>query len=245
VSDAGLLAVRNAEPMILKLDKRVNCQGKGNFVLYEFPNGSGGNAIVCVNGFVTAGCLILLTASGTVLSNLASQLTTWVTSKVDDASSAGPQTKHNQDSISWGQVYNYSKISGSTKVAATDLPTVTLIFPDQVGSQFVYTTLELHEDGFSATASAVSNSTVVTRLPACYEQIHVHYWAAAGHDGTVLSPADVNTLMTKALNQAYNFNYALACFEMTNNGRWDGYLRVCFNQDLSQVGCYTCGGHNN
>jgi len=231
--------------MTPELDKRVNCQGKGNFVLYEFPNGSGGNAIVCVNGFVTAGCFILLTASATILSNLASQLTTWVTNKVDDASSAGPQTKRDQDSISWGQVYNYSKISGSTMVAATDPPTGTLIFPDQGGSQFVYTALELHEDGFSATASAVPDSTVVARLPACYEQIHIHYWAAAGHDATVLSPADVNTLMTKALNQAYNSNYALACFEMTNNGSWDGYLRVCFNQDLSQVGCYTCGGHDN
>ncbi|RFU24151.1 hypothetical protein B7463_g12184, partial [Scytalidium lignicola] len=203
--------------------------------------------MVCVNGFVVAGCLVLLSAAGNVMSGLANTVTQWVLNKVDDASSAGPQEKRNEALLSWGEVYNYTQASNSTKVTASDLPIGALVLPDQKNSPLVVTSMELHEDGFSATASFVSGNTIANRADNdnCYEQLHIHYWAAAGHDAIVLSSASIYGLVYTAIENSFDANYARVCYEMTNNGAWDGFLRVCYNADLSQVGCYTCGGHNN
>lgn len=71
------------------LETRKNCNGAGNFVVYETGNGGGGNAMVCVNGYVVAGCVVLL-ATQNQLSALATRITDWIAGKVTDASSAGP-----------------------------------------------------------------------------------------------------------------------------------------------------------
>ncbi|KAH9211435.1 hypothetical protein DL95DRAFT_511063 [Leptodontidium sp. 2 PMI_412] len=71
------------------LEMRKNCNDAGNFVVYETGNGGGGNARVCVNGYVVAGCVVLL-ATQNQLSALATRITDWIAGKVIDASSAGP-----------------------------------------------------------------------------------------------------------------------------------------------------------
>lgn len=108
------------------------------------------------------------------------------------------------------------------------------------------TVMELHEDGFSFTGTPLHTSDGgIDKRAGCYQQIHVHYWANSGHSSTLLSSAKVDDLVRHGLNYAYSNDMAKSCYEMTNNGNWDGFLRVCFNYNVAQSGCYTCGGHSN
>lgn len=107
--------------------------------------------------------------------------------------------------------------------------------------------MELHEDGFSFTGIPLDNDDGdISKRRDCHRyQIHVHYWAKRGHSSTQLSSAEIGNLVSSALKNAYKKDYEKACYEMTNNGSWDGFLRVCFNHHAGQRGCYRCGGHAN
>jgi len=225
------------------LEPRANCLGKGNFVIYE-----SGSEVTCVNGYVVAACFVLIgTPAANIISSLSSTVSTWITNKVTDASAAGPQAKRSEDlaspqsivgrepMISWGDLF--SNNTAHVTASAAELAT----FP--VTSSHAISALELHDDGFSATFSLLADP--LTKRADCYEQIHVHYWAAASASSTVLTYNQLYTMIEVDINYSYSQNYAAVCYEMTNNGNWDGFLRVCYNYDASQIGCYSCGGHNN
>jgi hypothetical protein len=104
--------------------------------------------------------------------------------------------------------------------------------------------MEIHEDGFSASFTPdVSGS--LDRRASCNEQVHIHYWAAAGHTSTVLGTSDIQNLVRTALDNSYSENYQAACYELDNNGAWSGTFRVCYNANQAQAGCFQCNGHNN
>ncbi|KAI0415339.1 hypothetical protein F5X98DRAFT_376938 [Xylaria grammica] len=234
----AMSAAVKPEAGLQTLMRRVNCNGRGNFVVYESRNGDGGYHMICLNGFVAAGCSILLAGGAQVITNLQNKVVGWVNGKVDDASDAGPQT-HSLATYpsTWGQLHTHHANAGT----ATYHP---------ANKTDAITALALHEDGFSASISLLragllkaSRNDNVTST--CSEQIHIHYWAASGHDSTLLSSSEIGSLVVHGLNDAIAQNRGQACYEMTNNGNWDGWLRVCFNDNVPQSGCYTCGGHNN
>ena len=217
------------------LEKRLNCKGRGNFVVYEFNNGDGGQSMLCLNGFVAAGCVLAIAGGTGILTTLQNKVSSWVSSKIGDASSAGPQAKRDMETtptISWGEVFAYQSANGSTSYSG----------PANQDDGIV---INLHEDGFSASASLMQGENALVGRSSCKEQVHVHYWAAPGHTSTALSSSDIGRLVYQGLSYSYQRDYGKTCFEMTNNGNWDGFMRVCYNVNKSQVGCYSCGGHNN
>lgn len=239
-----------------QLVKRVNCRGRGNIVVYEHSNGAGGEFMICLNVYLVSTCTILLSTTG-ILQQLASKVSDWVSSKVTDASAAGPQhTRRDEDGApslpTWGELYNHTKsLNAASEVSIHDshAPLAATAAADDAMSIHK---LDIHEDGFSASASldSIDDTTPATKLRAkkrssCYRQVHVHYWASAGHQATVLSNSDIYTLTYNGALYSYQHDLWKACYEMTNNGGWDGYYRICINDNISQVGCYTCGGHNN
>ncbi|KAG4443288.1 hypothetical protein IFR05_001232 [Cadophora sp. M221] len=143
-ASTGLLR-RDVVEQASGLETRKNCNGAGNFVVYETGNGGGGNAMVCVNGYVVAGCVVLL-ATQNQLSALATRITDWITGKVTDASSAGPQVR-GLDPISWNDIYNHTKSSARISAKINDVPAL------RADTNFAVSKIELHKDGFSATAS--------------------------------------------------------------------------------------------
>ncbi|KAI0532104.1 hypothetical protein GGR58DRAFT_523571 [Xylaria digitata] len=220
------------------LGRRVNCNGRGNFVVYENKNADGGRHMICLNGFVLAACGIVLAGGGQVITDLRNKVVGWITGKVKDASDAGPQARSLPPYPgTWGQLYNHHTNAGTNAY--------------HPGNETdVITALALHEDGFSASISLLYAGLLEGNHDdnvdsTCKEQIHIHYWAATGHDSTLLSSSEIGSLVVHGLNDAISKNRGQACYEMTNNGNWDGWLRVCFNNNVRQLGCYTCGGHNN
>ncbi|RDW63301.1 hypothetical protein BP6252_10846 [Coleophoma cylindrospora] len=180
-----------------------------------------------------------------------------------------------EEPLTWGALYNYTKAAGNNRIegdacallsnssstpsalaaysagnlTALDLdPTspkgIAAAIPPSPAHQYVATGLEIHEDGFSA-SFAPHTPGPLERRSTCNEQIHVHYWAAAGHRGTILSSSDVQTLVKTALSDSYQKNYQAACYELDNDGNWSGAYRICYNNNKSQIGCFTCNGHNN
>ncbi|KAI0885812.1 uncharacterized protein GGS22DRAFT_188099 [Annulohypoxylon maeteangense] len=220
------------------LEKRLNCNGRGNFVVYESHDANGGYSMICLNGYVLATCSIYVAASGQVFTTLKDKVVGWVTGKKGDASDAGPQVKSlSTHAVTWSELYAQHATAGTDKY---DISNGTDI-DDGI------TALALHEDGFSASFSLARAGLITGRTDdaSCSEQIHIHYWADRGHDSTVLSSSGIGSLVYNGLNDAYTKDRGQACYEMTNNGNWEGYLRVCFNKNKSQKGCYSCGGHNN
>ncbi|KAH8908654.1 hypothetical protein BR93DRAFT_925737 [Coniochaeta sp. PMI_546] len=224
------------------IEARVNCNGAGNFVVYESNNGLGGNYMICINGYVFAACYVLVAGSGGIFSSLAN-VTSWVQGKVDDASDAGPQAKRDDSEslITWGQLYAALVTNSSTTATQSELATggalksfaKTASQTDEEAASVRVTALEIHEDGFSGTFSFPSNGTSADNSkrqePDCWDQVHIHYWAPAGHDGTVLGGDQLHELAYVGIDHSYGQNYAAACYEMTNNGTWDGWLRVVFS----------------
>lgn len=257
----SLAAVEQTRNEVSMVEKRLNCQGRGNFVVLEFPNGSGGWSMLCINGYVTAACLILSSGGSDVLVALKNQIVGWISSKSEDASAAGPPAKRRAETfglaeddgredqlLTWADLYAYQAVNGSLKYEAPEiLQTTSNTVAETAGHAVAkMTAMELHEDGFSFTGIPLDNDDGdLSKRANCYEQIHVHYWASNGHSSTLLSSAKIGDLVSRALNYAYQGDYEKSCFEMTNNGNWDGFLRVCFNHNAAQGGCYTCGGHNN
>lgn len=71
----SLAAVEQPQNEVSVLEARVNCNGGGNFVVYEFNNGDGGRAMLCINGFVAAGCVVLLSGGMNVIEALKNKVT--------------------------------------------------------------------------------------------------------------------------------------------------------------------------
>lgn len=206
--------------------------------------------MICLNGYVFAACTILLAGGTQVITELQNKVVGWISGKVDDASDAGPQTRSVAGyPATWGQLHTHHVNAG------TDVY-------QPVNETDAITALALHEDGFSASISLLhagllenaddenhDNVDIAGYHDSvnsnCREQIHIHYWAASGHDSTLLSSSEIGSLVVHGLNDAIAQDRGQACYEMTNNGNWDGWLRVCFNDNVPQPGCYTCGGHNN
>lgn len=106
--------------------------------------------------------------------------------------------------------------------------------------------MEPHGDGFSFTGVPLYNDDGdISKRRNCYEQMHVHYWANQGKSSAQLSSGKFGDLVSRALREAYQRDYAKACYEMKNRGSWDGFLRVRFNNNSAQTECYKCGGHSN
>lgn len=116
---------------------------------------------------------------------------------------------------------------------------------NDLGSGGFITAMEYHDDGFSASAVFISGDETGKREASCYEQLHVHHWAVSGSQPTVLSSSGIGNLMIQALNDSYYNNRQEVCFELTNGGSWDGFVRICYNYDTAQSGYYTYGGHSN
>ncbi|RWA06144.1 hypothetical protein EKO27_g8959 [Xylaria grammica] len=228
------------------LMRRVNCNGRGNFVVYESRNGDGGYHMICLNGFVAAGCSILLAGGAQVITNLQNKVVGWVNGKIDDASDAGPQTKRSKV-VGWvnGKVDNASDAGPQThSLTAVPRDLGSAPHPPRQGrdGDVPPHQQDRRDHRFSAPRGRLLGFDLA--LTRC-EQIHIHYWAASGHDSTLLSSSEIGSLVVHGLNDAIAQNRGQACYEMTNNGNWDGWLRVCFNDNVPQPGCYTCGGHNN
>ncbi|KAL1865741.1 hypothetical protein VTK73DRAFT_5087 [Phialemonium thermophilum] len=225
------------------LATRVNCNGAGNFVVYESSNGIGGTYMICLNGYITAGCLVLLAGSRGIFDALSDKVARWIEGRVEDASSAGPQAKHDvggqRSGMTWGQLHHYTSMHSDDTVGeepgVATSPLGNHVDDEASGTgdgwpPLHMTAFDTHEDGFSATFSRQADGAATAkREPSCWEQIHIHYWAAAGHDSTVLTFAQLYTLVYHGMSNSYLDNYAAACYEMTNNGAWDGWLRVCYN----------------
>lgn len=257
----SLAAVEQPQSEVSVVEKRLNCQGRGNFVVYEFPNDSGGSSMLCINGFVAAGCVLYFGGGSSVIEALKNKVTSWINGKVEDASDAGPQVKRGTQTLgleaddgrqdqffNWADLYAYQAANGSLKYEAPEIQQTTsnTVAVTAGHAAAEVTAMELHEDGFSFTGIPLDNGDGdLSKRATCSEQIHVHYWASNGHSSTLLSSAKIGDLVSRALNYAYQKDYEKSCFEMTNNGNWDGFLRVCFNHNAAQGGCYTCGGHNN
>jgi hypothetical protein len=56
---------------------------------------------------------------------------------------------------------------------------------------------------------------------------------------------DIDNMVLSALSDTYYENRMKACYELTNAGAWDGFVRVCFNFNQSQTGCFSCGEQKN
>lgn len=225
------------------LQERQNGCGPGEILVYNFPNSTGSWAMLCISKWTFFGCIIISTTGA--FSNLANRVADWVTGKVHDASDAGPQVKVRDDTpqLTWGELYNYTLTHDSAK-ADKALPSALTSADDGVVA------MDIHEDGFSASfdlaaLSSPNPNPLEKRRDRCYEQIHIHYWAAAGHDGTMLGHDQIFSLAIHAIDDSYWKNYNFACYELTNSGAWDGWLRICYNHNTPQAGCGSCGGHNN
>lgn len=90
---SSLADVKQPQNEVSVVEKRVNCRGAGNFLVYEFDNGNGGLSSLCMNGYVLATCVLLMSGVGGVIETLKDKVTSWVTSKVQDASDAGTQER--------------------------------------------------------------------------------------------------------------------------------------------------------
>lgn len=190
-----------------------------------------------------------------------------------DESSAGPQSKKrdDEDLLTWGQLYNYTKSVGKNRIEGKEAaayvndvstsrlgnsstttysdPTsekaITAAVEPSASTQYITTDLEIHEDGFSASFAPPLTGPLQERLHRCNQQVHVHYWAAAGHESTILSGEDVQNLVEHALDHSYKQDYKAVCYELDNSGNWSGAFRVCYNSNQPQKGCFTCFGHSN
>lgn len=258
---SNMAAVKQTQNKISVVEKRLNCQGRGSSVVYESPNDTGGSSMVCINGHVVAACLVLFSGGGNVIEALMNKVTSWITSKVEDVSADGPPAIRRVETLiveandgqedrlfTWADLYAYQAVNGSIKYEAPEtLHTTSNTVAVTVGHVAAeMTAMELHEDGFSFTGIPLDNGDGdISKRANCYEQIHVHYWANDGHSSTLLSSVKIGDLVRRALNHAYAKDYEKSCYEMTSNGDWDGFLRVCFNHNTVQSGCYTCGGHSN
>ncbi|KAJ8132074.1 hypothetical protein O1611_g1550 [Lasiodiplodia mahajangana] len=237
-SAVAMSYIKKSEMGLQTLERRVNCNGRGNFVVYEAQNSDGGYHMICLNGFIVAGCSLLVAGGSQVITELQNRVVNWVFGKDKDASDAGPQARFpSVHPMTWGQLY-FNRTNAGTGIYQPVNETDAII------------ALTLHDDGFSASISLLhagliegGKNDVVDS--SCREQIHIHYWAASGHESTLLSSSEIGSLVVHGLNDAVSRNRGQACYEMTNNGNWDGWLRVCFNNNVPQPGCYTCGGHNN
>ena len=233
------------QPVSDVLGKRQHQCAPGQVLVYSFPNSSGSYAFVCTSRTIAAICFVLIANYNNVVPALVTEIKDWVRGNAQDASDAGPPARRRSTALTtWGELYNYTSASNH---AGTFTPTTTLSagLPENA-----LKSKQFHEDGFSATIdlSALKLSPASRSLEArgnCYEQLHIHYWAAAGHTGTVLSDGGVMDLARHAIDNSYNENYSFACYEMSNSGAWDGWLRICYNYNQAQYGCGYCGGHNN
>jgi len=198
---------------------------------------------LCLNNFVLGYCAIIIPLVPTVFTQISNTVSGWISSQVQDASTAGGQSDTKRSTITWGELHAYH---ASTSHAANSFK-----IPVVNSSNVALTGMDLAEDGYSFSVKLIhdDNSTAVPitsrQAIRCYWQIHVHYWAAAGHAATVLTKDQTSVDVYTALSNSYYNNYEQSCYEMTNGGSWDGFLRVCYNNNYPQAGCYTCGGHDN
>jgi hypothetical protein len=231
------------------LEKRQHTCAAGQILVYSFPNSSGSYAFLCTSRWTFAQCLVLVASFSDVIPCLVTEIKDWVRGNAQDASDAGPQVGSRSTALTtWGKLYNHTSTSQHT----SNFTALNLGLPENA-----LNSMQFHEDGFSATielsafmspsaGSPLTNSSLSSQgNPTCYEQIHIHYWAAAGHTGTVLDDNGLMDLANHAIDDSYNKNYDFACYEMSNGGPWDGWLRVCYNYNQPQYGCGPCGGHNN
>lgn len=127
----SLAAVEQPRNEVSVLEKRVSCQGRGNLVVYEFPNDTGGSPMLCINGYVASTCLVLSSGGGNAIVALKNKVTSWITSKVEDASADGPPARRHAEILgqeaddeqedqmfTWADLYSYHAVNGSPQDAS-------------------------------------------------------------------------------------------------------------------------------
>lgn len=236
--------------------------------------GIAGKPGVCLGIYAYATCSIILIGASAYFTTIAVTTATWVKEQKHSESAASPPTKkRDEDGFqTWGELYNYTKSVGRNRLEGKEAaayvnevspsilaesttakfsgldPTsekaIAAAVEPSESTQFITTNLELHEDGFSASFAPPASENLQQRLSKCNQQVHLHYWADAGHESTILSAGDIQDLVDRTLHHSYNEDYAKACYEMINNGNWQGILRICYNSNLPQNNCYTCFGHS-
>jgi hypothetical protein len=151
------------------------CNSPYATLVYETANNH-----LCLNNFVLGYCAIIIPHVPTVFTQISNTVSGWISSQVQDASTAGGQSDTKRSTITWGELHAYH-VANSFKIPVVNSSNVAL------------TGIDLAEDGYSFSVKLIhdDNSTAVPitsrQATRCYWQIHVHYWAAAGHASTVLT----------------------------------------------------------
>ncbi|KAF3003818.1 hypothetical protein G7054_g5460 [Neopestalotiopsis clavispora] len=110
--------------------------------------------MLCLNDFVAAGCVLLISGANGVIENLKNKVADWVASKFGDASTAGPHTQRDEldsASVTWGDLYAYHASHGSLKWDPIHQVSSLVAIANTAVAEPVaqITDIELHEDGFS------------------------------------------------------------------------------------------------
>ncbi|KAK3392841.1 hypothetical protein B0H63DRAFT_443141 [Podospora didyma] len=221
-----------AEELQSRADPKA-CATTAETPVWNIANEQASYATVCRINQNPIGCTI---TSSNDFANLANAVAVWVNANALDASAAGRQVKRRDTEVTtWGDLHSRSIVNMNALNSINALAT----------------RAEIHKDGFSASFdlatrdSSDASAGVLEERATCAQQIHIHYWALQGESGTLLSDGKIKDLALHAMNDAKNNGFGNSCYHLRNNGAWNGYLRVCFNKNRSQVGCGSCGGHNN
>lgn len=67
------------------IEKTLNCREGGNFLVYEFDDGQGGQSSLCLNGYVLATCVLFMSGAGGIVVGFKNMVTDGITTKVADA----------------------------------------------------------------------------------------------------------------------------------------------------------------
>lgn len=185
---------------VVQLDSRSTCKGKHSIAVYESYN-SGSEFLICVNAWVIALCSIGIAGGYSAVGALPGKISDWINKGTADASDAAPKRRDVDSALTWGDLFAYQN---STVAAAETTPLSIGNISDGNDFYQLYK-LELHEDGFSASLDLRPNTTdaAIGRRAVCKEQMHVHYWAAAGHRTTILHTDQLERGLSAVLKDSY------------------------------------------